>query len=204
MNFFSPTMQLKELLLLQHIEENPDTTQKKIANAIDGAASMVNTYMGKLEEENYLIRDYQSAKVVYYNITPQGIKRKNFLAITYFHELLELYRLAEENIEKFLVKLEEKGYREILVYGAGEVAETILTILKTRGKNSLKVIALIDDDEERQKTELVGYKIIGKKEIKEYKHDAIVITSYIFEEDIRKKLQEMNYPENKIEKFFTD
>ena len=117
MKFFSPTAELKELLLLQHIEKNPKTSQHEIARKIDDAASMVNVYINRLEEEGYLIRDYKSLKIVHYNITPEGIKRKNFLSITYFHELLQLYRLAEENIEGFLNKLEEKGYRNVLFYG---------------------------------------------------------------------------------------
>ena len=72
MKFFSPTTELKELLLLQHIESNPDTTQKEIARVIDGAPSMVNVYIDNLEKQNYMVRDYQSAKIVYYNITQIG------------------------------------------------------------------------------------------------------------------------------------
>lgn len=204
MNFFSPTKTLKEMLLLQHIEENPNTTQKGIARAVGGAPSTVNEYMEDLEERNLLIRDYKSAKVVHYNITPKGIKRKRYLSITYFHELLELYRLAEENIEKFLVGLEDKGYENILIYGAGEVAQTILGILKYRTDKSLKVVALIDDDKDRQDTEMLGYKIISREKIKDYKHDGIVITSYTFEDEIRKKLEEIDYPGDKIERFFTE
>lgn len=204
MIFFSPTKTLKEMLLLQHIEENPNTTQKGIARAVGGAPSTVNEYMEDLEERNLLIRDYKSAKVVHYNITPKGIKRKRYLSITYFHELLELYRLAEENIEKFLVGLEDKGYENILIYGAGEVAQTILGILKYRTDKSLKVVALIDDDKDRQNTEMLGYKIISREKIKDYKHDGIVITSYTFEDEIRKKLEEIDYPGDKIERFFTE
>lgn len=204
MKFFSPTSELKELLLLQHIEKNPDTTQKEIAKVISAAPSMVNVYIDNLEEKHYMVRDYQSAKVVYYNITPEGIKRKNYLAITYFHELLKLYRLAEENIENFLLRLENKGYRNVLVYGAGEVAETILGVIKGRTDKPLKVLALIDDDEKRQGKELMGYKIISREEINQYDHDGIVITSYTFEDEITKRLREIGYPEEKIERFFTE
>lgn len=204
MKFFSPTSELKELLLLQHIEKNPDTTQKEIAKVIDGAASMVNVYIDNLEEKKYMVRDYKSSKIVYYNITPEGVKRKNFLSITYLHELLELYRLAEENIESFLMKLEDKGYKNILLYGAGEVAQTLLGIIKDRSDKQLKVLGIIDDNEEKQNEELLGYKIIPVNEIKECEHDGIVITSYTFEDDIRNKLEEIGYAGNKIERFFSE
>ena len=204
MKFFNPTSDLKELRLLQHIEENPDTTQHEIAGVIGGAASMVNNYIDKLEKSGYMKRKYRSAKTVFYNITPDGIKRKNYLAISYFHELLELSRLAKENIEKFLLKLEDKGYRNILVYGAGEVAETLLEIIKSRVDKPLKVLALIDDEKDKQGEELLGYKIISSKGIANYEHDGVVIASYNYEDDIRKRLEHIGYPENKIERFFSE
>lgn len=203
MKFFSPTSKLKELLLLQHIEKKADTTQQEIAKVIDGAPSMVNVYINKLEEKAYLERDYKSAKVVYYNITPEGVKRKNFLSITYFNELLQLYRLAGDNIERFLVKLEEKGYKNIYLYGAGEVAETLLGVIKDRKDKALRVLGLIDDNKEKQKVELLGYKIISIDEIKEEDHDGVVITSYTFEDEIMDKLEKVGYPEDKIERFFS-
>ena len=204
MKFFSPTSQLKELLLLQHIENRPDTTQKEIAKVISGAASMVNVYIDRLEENGYIIRDYKAAKIVYYNITQEGVKRKNYLSITYFHELLKLYRLAEDNMKDFLVKLESKGYRNILLYGAGEVAEILLGIIKERRDKPLKVLALIDDKEEKQNKEVQGYKIISIGDIKDYDHDGIVIASYTFEENIRQRLEGIGYPEKKIERFFSE
>ena len=47
-------------------------------------------------------------------------------------------------------------------------------------------------------------KIISIEDIKDYEHDAIVITSYTFEDDIRKRLEEINYPGDKIERFFSE
>ena len=96
MRFFSPTSDLKELLLLQHIEDNSETSQHIIAKVINAAASMVNFYINRLEKKGYLKRDYQSAKIVYYNITHEGIKRKNYLAFSYLRELIDVYRLAKK------------------------------------------------------------------------------------------------------------
>lgn len=142
MEFFKPTNTLKELQLLKHITEKPGTTQKEIAEILNGAPSMVNLYIKELEEDGYLKRDYKTLKIVDYNITAKGIKRKNFLSINFINELLKLYRKAEEVVEGFLVRLEEKGYRDILVYGAGEVGETILGVIRGREEKPLKVAQL--------------------------------------------------------------
>lgn len=203
MKFFNPTSELKELLLLQHIEDKPNTTHKEMARVIQGAASMVNVYIDRMEEDGYLVRKYQSAKIVYYNITPEGVKRKKFLLINYLRELLDLYKLAKNNVESFLSEVESKGNKKILIYGAGEVAETILGVIRDRNNETLKVLAVVDDDKDMQGKELLGFRIISREEIKQYEHDGIIITSYAFEDDILKKLDEIDYPGDRVEKFFT-
>ena len=62
----------------------------------------------------------------------------------------------------------------------------------------------MDDDKERQGNELLGYEIISREEINQYDHDGIVITSYTFEDDITNRLTEIGYPDDRIERFFTE
>lgn len=204
MRFFNPASELKELLLLQHIEKNPNTTQKEIAEIISAATSMVNVYIDSLESKGYMDRNYKSSKSVYYNITAEGIKRKNFLSIGYMEELISLYQLAKDNVESFIRNLNEKGYKRILLYGAGEVAETILSVLRDTDTNSAKVIAIVDDDIHKKNIKLLGHDIILSKEINNYDHDAIVITSYTFEDKILKNLKELGYPKERITRFFSE
>lgn len=204
MKYFNPTAELKELDLLQYIEKNPENSQKEMSREINAAVSMVNLYLKKLEENHYIIKDYQSSKVVHYHITEKGMKRKNYLAITYFRELLGLYSVAEENIENFFRHLEDKGYQKILFYGAGEVAETILKVYQKRKENKLKILGIVDDDKHKVKKEFYGCKVIGREEIDNYPHDRIVITSYTFEEEIKERLEEIDYPSKKIKLFFSE
>lgn len=200
MKFFSPTSELKELLLLQHIEENPETTQKQISKVINGAVSMVNLYIERLEEKKYLLRDYKTSKTVHYKITKEGIKRKKYLEITYLNELLNLYRRAEENVEKFLGELEDRGYKKIFLYGGGEVAEIMLKVIADKNKN-LSIVGVIDDYSD--KDQLLGNKLYKREYINTIEHDGIVITSYTYEGEIEGKLREISYPKKNIEKFFT-
>lgn len=203
MKFFSSTSDLKELLLLEHIEKTPSTTQKEIARVIGGAASMVNVYIDNLEDKDYLVRDYKSARTVDYNITPQGIKRKNYLLICYMRELMDLYRLAKDNVADFLVEIQDKGIEDVLLYGAGEVAETIIGVIRDKETPVINVKAIVDDDIDKIGTYMLGYKVIGIGDIRDYDHDAVVITSYSFEEEILGRLEQVKYPRGKIEKFFS-
>lgn len=200
--FLTPTTELKELIILQHLEEKEDTTQKELAEIANAAPSMINVYINDYEEKGYIIREYISSKVVRYKITSDGVRRKNFLLITYLHELMKLYKLAKENIERFLCNLEENGYKKILLYGAGEVAETILSVIRDKEILGINIVGLIDDDLSLQNKMLMGYKIISLKEVEEYNHDAIVITSYTYEDSIRKRLEEVGYDSGKVVRFF--
>lgn len=200
--FFTPTAELKELTILQHIENNEDTTQKQLAEIVGAAPSMINVYINDYEEKDYIIREYISAKTVKYKITAQGIRRKNLLLIQYLHELMKLYKLAKENIEKFLGDLEDKGYKNILLYGAGEVAETILSVIRDKEDFKMNIVGIVDDDLYKQGNKLMGYDIISSDGIGKYGHDAIVITSYTFEDEIRERLEELGYEKGKVERFF--
>ncbi len=202
MKFFNPTNVYKELVLLQEIEKDPSITQKELGNVIGAAPSMVNVYIKELEEQNYLNREYISTKTVNYRITPEGIKRKNYLLIVYMRELLALYYLAKNNVEEFLSKVQQKGYKNLLLYGAGEVAETMIAVIRDREISSLNVLAILDDDPQKQGTEILGYKIIDRSEIEKYNPDAVIITSYTFEEDIMERLKEVNYDMIRVVKFF--
>jgi len=94
--YFTPTAELKELVILQHIEENENITQKELGEIANSAPSMINVYINEYEKKGYIIREYLSSKTVKYQITTDGIRRKNYLLITYLHELLKLYRLAKK------------------------------------------------------------------------------------------------------------
>lgn len=203
MTFLKETSMLKELRLLQHIESYPNTTQKQIAKAIDSAPSMVNAYIDNLEKKQYLKRVYRSAKNVSYHITTEGVKRKNFLMITYFQELIDVYFLVGQSMEFFFRDLENRGIEKVLLYGAGKVAETILMVISGRTNKPLKVLAIIDDDPDLLGRDIQGYKIISKNQIPNYPHDSIIITSYTYEDTIMKKLTDIKYPNEKIEKLFT-
>lgn len=201
-SFLTPTTRLKELLLLQHIETSSNSTQKEMAKVISAAPSMVNAYLNEYEDNKYIKRKYISAKLVKYLITPEGIKRKNYLSITYLHELLKLYNLAQENVDNFLKELEDCGYRKVLLYGGGEVAEIILEMIGKRENNLIDVVAVIDDKMEKTNKKLLGYSIIQRKDIKKHKHDLVIITSYAFEDKIMENLKEIDYPVSRVRKFF--
>lgn len=201
-SFFKPTPLHKEFLLLQMIEKNPNVTQRDIASAIGVSPAMVNKYLDEYENKGLIKRSYESIKVVKYYITEEGSSRKKLLNIRYLESALDVYNDAKDDCYRFFESIISKGYKNILFYGAGEVAEIMLTVINNDKDIDLNVLAIIDDDINKQNKTLINKAIISLEEASNYNYDAILISTYNNSSKLYKKLLKLNYDENKILEFF--
>ena len=202
LRFFNPTSELKILLLLEQIQTSKNITQDKLAHYIHSAPSMINTYIKQLEKEGFLVKNKKTKRNVEYIITKKGIERKNYLLVTYMNELIELYNLTKINIEAFIKNLIRKNYHKVIFYGAGETAKVIIKVIKNMPKLDFKLMLLIDDDINKQREKFEGYDVVSNVSIKKHDIDAIIITSCVYEKEIRNKLKKLKYPDEKIISFF--
>ena len=201
--FFKLTPLYKEFMLLDMIEKNSNITQRDMSATLGVALSMINSYLDEYETHGFINRKYKSPKTVEYFITNKGIERKKLLNISYLDATQKVYRSAKENIVMFLNQIIEKGFKNILLYGAGEVAEILLNVIYTDHDIPLKVLAIIDDDIKKQGSNLINTKITGVENIKNFNHDGILISSYTNSKEIYDKLIKINYDKNKILRFFS-
>ncbi len=197
-SFYKATPLYKELLILDLIEKNKNITQRQMSDVLGSSVAMTNNYLGEIEERGLLEREYISTKEVIYHITDKGKERRKYLSIVYLNESQKMYDSAKEELLKFVEDIKEKGFKKILLYGAGEVAEIFLNAIK----DEIEVLAVIDDDESKQGKELVNTSIISRNEIVKYEHDAILISSYGHYQKMIEKLKEINYLDSKILHFF--
>ena len=200
--FFKLTPLYKEFMLLDMIEKDSNITQRDMSNTLGVALSMINAYIENYEEKGYLKRKYQSTKKVEYLITKLGKERRKLLNIWYLKSSYDVYRSAKDNIISFLNQIIDKGFKKILLYGAGEVAEIMLQVLNDDNNIPLEILAVIDDDSSKSNNVIVNLPIIRKEQIKEYAHDGILVSSYKHHETINNKLAEINYSKEKIINFF--
>jgi len=200
--FFKPTPLYKEYMILDLIEKDSHTTQRKISSAIDTAVSLVNEYLEHFEQKGYIRRKYQSTKMIEYIITTAGIERKKVLNIGFLKSSQRIYNYAKENITDFLEQIASKGFKKILLYGSGEVAEIILNVISSNRLFKLDVIAIIDDDSTKVGAQLENLPVISRRNIELYDHDGILISSYKHHEKIKSNLQEIGYPASGIIEFF--
>jgi FlaA1/EpsC-like NDP-sugar epimerase len=201
-HFFKPTALYKEYMILDMIEKNSNVTQREMSQAIGIAVSMVNSYLDQYEKDKLIKRVKHSTKTVEYFVTKKGSERRKLLNIWYLKSAHFVYLSAKDNINVFLNQIIEKGFKRILLYGAGEVAEIMLQAMNDDNTLPLKVIAVVDDDINKNGQVIVNLPIIKKEEIVNYEHDGILVSSYKHHEKINLELEKINYPSQKIINFF--
>ena len=200
--YFKPTMLYKEYMILDMVEKNPKITQREIATYLGVAVSMINDHLEVFEEKGLIKRKKYSTKTVEYFVTKKGTERRKVLNIGYLNATKELYFQAKENFEKFLASVKMKGFTNILLYGAGEVAEMLLHTVMTSKTNEVNVVAVVDDDPNKIGSKIGNYVIIPKESIREFDHDGILVSTYNRKDEIKEKLLKIDYPIENIIEFF--
>ncbi|MDY0277604.1 MAG: winged helix-turn-helix transcriptional regulator [Acholeplasma sp.] len=201
-NFFKPTMLYKEYMILDLVEKNKDITQREISKTVGIAVSMVNDYINDYEKKGLIKRKRHSTKNVEYFVTRKGTERRKLLNIWYLKSAHSVYLSAKDNITMFLNQIIDKGFKRILLYGAGEVAEIMLQVMNDDNTLPLEVIAVIDDDKEKQNAIIVNTPIISTDQIKLYEHDGILVSSFKHHVSINNKLISIKYNKKNIINFF--
>lgn len=200
--FFKPTPLYKEFVVLDLIEKENKITQRMMSDYLGVSVSMINSYLDECEKNKFIKREYVSSKNVAYNITKKGIERKKVLNIRYLEDAYFIYQGAKDNIDIFLNQIINKGFRKIMLYGGGEVAEILLQTIYTDKSIPLDIVAVIDDDITKQNKQLLNTDVISNLDIMSYDHDGILVSSYINREAIKKKLLNLNYDKERIIHFF--
>ena len=200
--FFKPTNLYKEYILLDLIEKNSHITQREMALNVGISVSTVNVFLDLYEIKGLIYRSKTTNRDVEYLITKKGIERKKILNMGYLNSTKKLYFEAKDNIEIFLQQIYFKGFKKILLYGAGDVAEMLIHAIVTSKTNKVEVLALIDDDSKKIDSKIANYDIISNDRINKYHHDGIIISTYSRKDEIKNKLSKNNYPKDKIIEFF--
>lgn len=203
--FFKSTPLHKEWLILTVLSKEKDITQRKIAKELSLSVAMVNTYLEEYQNKGYINMESLSPKNVIYSLTSRGEDRRKYLNIQYLESVLKVYNEAKEECYQIFKKIVDRGYKNILLYGAGEVAEILLSVLNSEKEKKFRIIGIIDDDKDKIGSFLLRKPIIGIDSIKDFEYDAILISSYTNNEAIYEKLKiNKNVDMNCVIQFFEE
>lgn len=113
----------RELILLEEIERDPDTTQASLAATLGVAVGTVNWHVKRLVEKGYVKVKRAERRKLRYIITPDGLALRARLTVAYVGNSLALYRETRQRAKQALDEARHRGFRTISISGDGELAE---------------------------------------------------------------------------------
>jgi DNA-binding MarR family transcriptional regulator len=155
----SSNEELRELTLLENIENDPDVNQSTLATQLGVAVGTVNWHLKRLIAKGYVKVKRAERKKLRYIITPEGIALRARLALDYVEHSLSLYRKTRQRVNEHLKVLEAAGHRKVRILGKGDVADICrLTCLE----HGIEVVS----DNEAPALQVDGFKVFLRMEEK--------------------------------------
>jgi len=123
----------RDLVILEHIEQNPDATQASLAVQLGVAVGTINWHLKRLIEKGYVKVRRAERRKLRYIITSDGIALRARLTIDYIQNSFRLYRLVRERMIEALNRVQLAGRSAIRLAGDGDVAEICRLTCLERG-----------------------------------------------------------------------
>lgn len=113
----------RDLIILEHIEKDPDATQATLASQLGVAVGTINWHLKRLVAKGYVKVRRAERRKLRYIITAEGLALRTRLTIDYIQNSFHLYRLVRERALDVIHEAHERGYTAVRLEGSGEVAE---------------------------------------------------------------------------------
>jgi DNA-binding MarR family transcriptional regulator len=119
----STNEELRELTLLEQIENDPDVNQSTLATQLGVAVGTVNWHLKRLIAKGYVKAKRAERKKLRYIITPEGIALRARLAVDYVEKSFSIYRKTRQRVKDHLAKVSDAGYDRVRIIGKGDVVD---------------------------------------------------------------------------------
>ena len=149
----STNEELRELTLLEKIENDPDVNQSTLATQLGVAVGTVNWHLKRLIAKGYVKVKRAERKKLRYIITPDGIALRARLALDYVERSFSLYRKTRQRVREYLSEIKSAGYNRIRIVGKGDVADICRLTCLEHG------IAVVND-KDAPALQVEGFKVI--------------------------------------------
>ncbi len=114
---------LRELTLLERIENDPNVNQSTLAIQLGVAVGTVNWHLKRLIAKGAVKVSRAERKKLLYIITPEGIALRARLAVDYVEKSFSIYRKTRQRVKDHVKEIRLAGYDRVRVVGSGDVAD---------------------------------------------------------------------------------
>jgi DNA-binding MarR family transcriptional regulator len=173
----SMQLDIRELEILEKIENNGRLTQRDLSREVGIALGLVNLLLKKMVKKGWIKIKNVDAKKISYLITPEGAREKTSLLYKRVESTIHFYIEAKRIIKDKVIHLKNEGIKNVSIYGIGHVSEVLFIVLKELG---LELDYVIDDKKEGK--EWFGYKVIGMVDFVESNANVLILATFVKEE----------------------
>jgi len=127
--------------LLTSVERDSGITQRRLARDLGIALGLANAYLRRCVRKGLVkMRQVPLNRYAYY-LTPQGFAEKSRLTSEYLSVSFDFFRRARSECTLLLGECADRGWRKVVLYGAGELAE--IAVLSAR-ETAIEVVCVVD------------------------------------------------------------
>lgn len=159
------------LRLMGEIDRNGNHTQRELSRRLNISLGLVNTFIRRLVNKGYFKVKTMPKKRVKYFLTPEGLARKSRLTVEYLSYSLNFYKDIKGLLLKRYKEMEGKDVKNILFYGAGEVAELAYLYLQFA---NIRLVGIIDDKQKGKN--FFGLRIASTDRMGQMDWDMVLLT----------------------------
>jgi predicted transcriptional regulator len=181
---------VRELEILEKIENGGHLTQRDLSREVGIALGLVNHLLKKMVKKGWIKIKNIDAKKIRYLITPEGAREKTSLLYKRVESTIHFYLEAKRVIKEKVQHLKNEGVKSVSIYGINHIAEVLFIVLKELG---LRVDCVVDNNKKGK--EWFGYKVINMDEFLKSNTSVLILAS------INKREIEAFYKEQEKVKF---
>jgi predicted transcriptional regulator len=129
--------------VLSAVERNSRVTQRHLARELNIALGLANAYLKRCAKKGLIkIRQVPLNRYAYY-LTPRGFAEKSRLTAEYLAVSFDFFRQARRDCASLIGTCQACGWRGLVLYGAGELAEIAVLSAAELGA---EIVCVIDPD----------------------------------------------------------
>jgi len=166
-------LDIRELAILEKLENNGHLTQRDLSKEVGIALGLVNHLLKKMVKKGWIKIKNIDAKKIRYLITPEGAMEKSSLLYKRVESTIHFYLDAKRVIKEKVEHLKGDGVKSVSIYGINHISEVLFIVLKELGLELISVV-----EEEKEGEEWFGYDVIGMEEFVENKNSVLVFASF--------------------------
>ncbi len=186
--YVKPSKVARVLAILQALSTEPDLSQQELGQRSGLSGAMVNQYLRELAQSGSIRYVPANGKTFRYLLTDQGEAMRRTMFATYSSELVRLYSSLKQSILDKISSLRRKGIRKVVLFGASETCEVVLSALR---QSSFEVVAVVDNDTEKHGTVFHGQVVSSPRILEDLKCQAVIVTTYGRQEEICNQLSSL-------------